>query len=97
MVYIDKDFESLVPFYFENISKQLSNIKKLLESSQFRDIEKVAMQIRDSGLNYGFSAIGELGAGMIHYSGLEASENIYGAIREIEAYIESCKIEYIEL
>ncbi len=97
MVYIDQDFKPIVPSYLENIKQQLMHIRSLLYSKKYREIERVAMQIRDSGHNYGFIRIGELGVNMIYFSGLEASENIIKAICEIEEYIGKCQIEYIEL
>lgn len=97
MVYIDQDFESIIPVYLSNIRRQVEQIENLLVHNQFKDIERIAMQIRDSGQNYGFMEIGQLGIKMIYYSGLESVDKIRKAAGEIISYIEKCEIEYIEL
>ncbi len=55
LVYIDRDFQTIVPNYFENVRNQLYQIKVFLKRHQYKEIERLAMQLRDSGHNYGSS------------------------------------------
>ena len=97
MVYIDQDFASIVPRYLKNIENQVLKIDQLLKHNKFKEIERLSIQIRDSGENYGFLMIGQLGLQLIFYSGLEASAKIKSTITAILDYINNCEIKYIEL
>tara|TARA_Y100001933_G_C18646233_1_gene416565 strand:+ start:189 stop:485 length:297 start_codon:yes stop_codon:yes gene_type:complete len=97
LVYIDRDFQSIVPNYFENVRNQLDQIKSFLNRHQYKEIERLAMQLRDSGHNYGFIRVGDLGRELLYFCGLESSYMILSTLEEIEKYIESCEIKYIEL
>ncbi|WP_430886039.1 hypothetical protein [Fusibacter sp. JL216-2] len=97
LVYIDRDFQTIVPNYFENVRNQLYQIKVLLKRHQYKEIERLAMQLRDSGHNYGFIRVGDLGRDLIYFCGLESDYKIQEALEAIERYIASCEIKYIEI
>jgi len=97
MVYIDQDFKSIVPAYIKHIRKQVNEINQLLPHRQYKEIERLAIQIKDSGDNYGFIEIGQFGLKLIYLSGLEAYEQIQRTTLEIIQYLESCEIRYVEL
>ncbi len=55
------------------------------------------MQLRDSGHNYGFIRVGDLGRDLIYFCGLESDYKIQETLEAIEKYIASCEIKYIEI
>lgn len=97
LVYIDRDFQTIVPNYFENVRNQMNQIKSFLKRHQYKEIERLAMQLRDSGHNYGFIRVGDLGRDLMYFCGLESSYKILDTLDQIERYIDSCEIKYIEL
>lgn len=97
LVYIDRDFQTIVPNYFENVRNQLYQIKVFLKRHQYKEIERLAMQLRDSGHNYGFIRVGDLGRDLIYFCGLESDYKIQETLEAIEKYIASCEIKYIEI
>lgn len=97
LVYIDRDFETIVPDYLVHIESQLDQIEVHLNNKQYRAVERLALQIRDSAKNYGFLKAGHLASKINFYSKYRSDESIHEVIREVRSYFERCSIQYVDL
>jgi len=76
---------------------QLEQIEVYLGNKQYKDVERVALLIRDSARNYGFLKAGHMASKISFYCKYQSDENIEEVIKAVRLYFEKCNIQYVDI
>lgn len=96
-VYIDKEFEELIPIFLENQHKLMDSLDKAVIDEDFETLAFLGHRMAGTAENYGFSEIGKI-ARVIELIALKSTvEGVKEYCDEIKDYLEHMEIEYIVL
>lgn len=96
VVYVDVDLEDLIPGFLENRNEDVKSIQKLLQESNFLDVQRIGHSMKGSGGGYGFDKISEIGKGIEEFAKLKNKDGIFNLVDELSHYLSVVKIEYVE-
>ncbi len=88
--------ESLIPGYLKNRRADIISIRQLVQDDEFEEAQRLAHSMKGSGGGYGFQKISELGAAMEIAAGSLDGNRILSGIDELEKYLDTVRIEYID-
>lgn len=88
--------ESLIPGYIKNRRADIINIRQLVQDNEFDEAQRLAHSMKGSGGGYGFQKISELGAAMEIAAGTLDGNKILSGIDELEKYLDTVRIEYVD-
>ncbi|TAE26778.1 MAG: Hpt domain-containing protein [Candidatus Kapaibacterium sp.] len=93
---VSRDLEPLLERYFSNRKKDIATIKELLESGKFEEIRNIGHTMKGTGASYGFQYITEIGKSFENAAKESDGISIEGQLYELEQYINTVKIEFID-
>jgi CheY-like chemotaxis protein len=93
-VVVDSSLEDIVPGYLENRRKDVGALREALERGDFARIRVLGHNMKGSGAGYGFAALTELGAALEKAALAADGDAVRGRIDELNAYLESIRIQY---
>jgi len=95
--YIDSEFEDLIPLFMKNKKQEIYDLRKYLGIHNYDQIVFLGHRIKGSGSGYGFKTIGDIGLQLEHYGAMRDENQIYDLINQLETYIQSVSIIYIDM
>lgn len=96
-IYIDKDYELLVPVFKKNQIEAIRKIITLLKEKDYDTIKFYGHRIKGTAQNYGFYDIGLIGEYIESENFIEYPEKLIEACNDIEKYLKIVKIKFIEM
>ncbi len=93
-VKVDEDLREIIPVFMKSRREDISELKKMLDEEQFKEIEKRAHRIKGAGGGYGFDRVTELGRKMEKAAGEKDRKNLEELIAEFAEYMERVEIVY---
>ena len=91
-IQIPQGLEELAHTYLAKCRREVSNVRALLERSEFDAVRRLAHNLKGSGSSYGFPDITRLGANMERASSDENLTELSGHFAEMSAYIEAAHV-----
>jgi HPt (histidine-containing phosphotransfer) domain-containing protein len=96
-IVIDRDLESIMPGYMANRQKDLLQIPKALQDSDFISIQTIGHRMKGSGAGYGLTEVTEIGRVMEKAAKAQDGEQITKLAAKLAAYLQCIDIVYKEL
>lgn len=96
-VYIDEDFESLVPLFLKNQYVAIDELIVLIRNDDYEGIKFIVHKIKGSAENFGFLEIGKIGSKMEALDLENETDRLINLAESMMRYIKSVHIEYIEM
>lgn len=97
IIYIDSDFEGLIPMFLLNQTDSLNSMGKAIQSQDEELVQFLGHKIKGAAENYGFYKLGKLAVDM-EVAGKEMDWSKLSYLMEIvKDYMDSIHIEYIEM
>lgn len=94
IVYINLDFEDLIPEFFEDIRSDIRSMTEALDSKDYEAVRKLSHNIKGAGGSYGFDSISDI-AKLLEYAGKNRdSESIQKHMRELSDYLDCVTVRY---
>jgi HPt (histidine-containing phosphotransfer) domain-containing protein len=83
IVYIDADFEDLVPEFIEDVRSDIESMTEALGSEDYETIRQLSHSIKGAGGSYGFAAISDIAKILEDAGKNRDSENIQKHMGEL--------------
>jgi HPt (histidine-containing phosphotransfer) domain-containing protein len=97
IVYVDEDLEELIPEFIENRQEDIGTIKKLLETGDLQEIQRLGHSMKGSGGGYGFPELTRIGS-VIEEAAKAGEVKIIDETNDYLAhYLSTVKIVYQEV
>jgi len=97
VVYVDEDFESLIPLFIKNQLSALEELKAYVAMKDRDGVKFMAHKIKGSARNFGFKEVGNLGEIIEAKSQDMMVDELTKLINQIKDYLEHVEIKYIEM
>lgn len=85
----DARMADLVPGYLSNRRKELLELKRMLETSEFEGIERIGHKLKGNALSYGFPNLGLLGSALEAAANAKDPAKSRELISEIETFLKT--------
>jgi CheY-like chemotaxis protein/HPt (histidine-containing phosphotransfer) domain-containing protein len=92
---VDSELKELIPFFMEDSYKELSAMQTALEHQDFDTLQRLGHSIKGSSRNYGFDALGEIGAAIETSAKTGAADDIKHHLNMLSDYLEQVEVEYV--
>jgi len=92
VVYVDPDLKDLIPEFFENINKDVKDIRRLLAEGRIEEIQRIGHSMKGSGSSYGFDGISEIGKGIEEAARDDNREEISCLNDRLTEYLSAVKV-----
>ncbi|MFQ5602795.1 MAG: Hpt domain-containing protein [bacterium] len=96
VVFIDADLEDLTPLFLENRQNDIVEINRLVEASDFPEIQRLGHSMKGSGGGYGFDEITQIGHELEEAAQRGDKETVIELTNRLSKYLSSVKIVYQE-
>lgn len=92
--YIDPDLEELIPKFMENTRKDLTALRRALETGDFETVKRLGHSTKGAAYGYGFQGLGEIGLKIETVAPAKNKAQLSTLADEMEAYLDSVQVEY---
>ena len=96
IVYVDADLEDLVPEFLEHRHADIEAIPALLAEGNLAEVQRLGHSMKGSGGGYGFDEVTRIGGQIEEAAKVNDTEAIRQLGKELETYISSVKVVYVE-
>lgn len=96
IVYVDSDFEDLVPGFLDNRKSEIEAIRSCCESADFKEIMRLGHGMKGAGAGYGFPAITEIGANLEEAAKNGDTGAIEKELTRLNEYLSTVRVIYID-
>jgi chemotaxis protein histidine kinase CheA len=93
-IYVDPDFQDLVPGFLENRRRETSKLQAALEQNQLDAVRVIGHDMKGMGSGYGFDGITEIGAVIEKAAEAGNKPEIAQQIERLKTYLESVEVIY---
>jgi len=93
-VYLDKDFQDIVPDFIEAYKKNIQEIKDALKSNNFQSLRTIGHNLKGTGGGYGFEEISQHGHKLNEAAKKEDVKAIKDLLPTMESYFSRIEIVY---
>lgn len=87
VVYVDPDFEDLIPSFLESRRNDIESIRESLSSSDMKEIRRLGHGMKGAGAGYGFPEITRIGSVIEDAASLGDVPGIEEAIDALAEYL----------
>lgn len=94
VVYIDKDFEDILPRFLERKKSECLKLLQAIEQTDFELIESVAHQIKGSSGSYGLHELSDLGKALEISALQQDLQTVKLLILKIQYFLEHLQVTY---
>lgn len=92
VVYVDPDFEDLIPSFLENREADISSIRQSLVNSDMSEIRRLGHGMKGAGAGYGFPEVTRLGSVIEEAAKRGDARSIEEAVQMLAEYISAVEI-----
>jgi signal transduction histidine kinase/DNA-binding response OmpR family regulator len=92
---VDSELKELIPFFMEDSYKELSAMQTALEHQDFETLQRLGHSIKGSSRNYGFDALGEIGAAIETSAKTGAADEIKHHLNVLSDFLERVEVKYV--
>ncbi len=92
IVIVDEDLQDLVPGYLENRRKDVEELRRALERSDFEAIRVLGHKMKGSGGGYGFDEISEIGHALEDAAKQSLAAKIQEEIDRLRYYLDNVEV-----
>jgi len=97
VVYVDQDFEDIVPEFIESVHENVEEMKASLNANDIQSIQRIGHNLKGTGGGYGFEKLSELGGKIEESAKNTNTDAIHKLITEISDYLSRVEIRYVEM
>lgn len=97
VVYIDADYEDLIPQFLENRRKDVAKLRELAAAAAFEEARRIGHSMKGVGGGYGFERISEIGRAIEEAAAQRDGPAVQRLVDQLERYLTSVKIVYQEM
>lgn len=95
-VYVDPDFEDLVPGFLENRRAEIAVIRSSVEKGNFYEIKRLGHGMKGAGAGYGFTIITDIGKNLEDAATNEDTRAIESELVRLDKYLSAVRVVYAE-
>jgi len=94
VVYIDEDFEDLIPEFFEDIQNDIQSMKDALGQGDYATVRSMGHSIKGAGGSYGFDVVMNIAKSLEQAGVDENPDEVQKYISELSDYLERVQVKY---
>ncbi len=94
VAYVNPDLAELIPWFLDNRRKDVEAIKAMVESKDFKSLERLGHTLKGTCAGYGFDHLGKIGAQLEIAAKTSNTDEILKLNEEMKNYIEEVKVVY---
>lgn len=92
VIYVDPDFEDLIPSFLESRESDIRAIRESLVNSDMKEIRRLGHGMKGAGAGYGFPEVTRLGTVIEEAAKRGDAESIEEAVETLAEYISAVEI-----
>lgn len=92
VVYVDPDFEDLIPSFLETRKADISSIRESLVNSDMKEIRRLGHGMKGAGAGYGFPEVTRLGAVIEEAAKRGDAQSIEEALEMLAEYLSAVEV-----
>jgi len=97
VVYVDRDFEDVLPQFMDIKRKDVEKIKAMMKESDYEGISSIAHKLKGACAVYGFKVISELSREMESYCMIKDMNRIKEIVVSIEKFLDEAEVIFVDL
>ncbi len=94
VVYVDKDFEDLIPEFFEDIRHDIQSMTDALNNGDYESIRQLSHRIKGAGGAYGFDAVTNMAKFLEDAAKDGNPDSVRKYITELSNYLNRVQVKY---
>ncbi len=95
VAHVEADLQSLIPSFLNNRKRDILELRKAVETTDFNDLERIGHILKGVSASYGFDKLGEYGAILEAQAKAGALQKCDAVVNLMSTYMQDVVVVYV--